>query len=182
MIFFDELDTFLVSIRAREITPDDEDIIDEIYELLVLGYLSGCESAANDLGIEIAPDLDDMEQTINKEVAGKTFGERVLDYLNGDMGDTTGTPAEAIARVAETESTRVFNEAIIREGAKNGATTKTWHTVGDDRVRDTHQPLDGVTIPMDAYFYTYTGDKALQPGMFETAEENCNCRCFLSIK
>ena len=58
---------------------------------------------------------------------------------------------------------------------------KRWVAILDDRTRDTHFYLDGTEVPLDAYFYSYSGDKALYPHGFQTAAENCNCRCDLEV-
>jgi hypothetical protein len=56
---------------------------------------------------------------------------------------------------------------------------KEWHTVGDDKVRETHKYLEGYKIPLDERFYTFDGDSALYPGGFEEAQNNVGCRCIL---
>lgn len=50
----------------------------------------------------------------------------------------------------------------------------------DDKVRDTHDYLEGMSVGIDEEFYTYDGDHALYPGGFENAQNNVNCRCFLT--
>nr|DAV01099.1 MAG TPA: hypothetical protein [Bacteriophage sp.] len=50
----------------------------------------------------------------------------------------------------------------------------------DDKVRATHQPLHAKTIPIDDYFVTFDGDRALKPGGFTKPENNVNCRCQLT--
>jgi hypothetical protein len=60
-----------------------------------------------------------------------------------------------------------------------GAKSKTWVTMMDDRVRDTHDYLEGETVGIGEDFYTYDGDHASAPGLFELAENNVNCRCEL---
>lgn len=187
-MFFDELDVFLDGFRKRyfvrseEKPPKmDEDIIDELLDLYLLAYYEGSKDAGKELMMDIEPSVEDADRVINKPIADKTFRERVTAYLNGEMGETTGTPAEAIARVAETDSVRIYNEAKLDTARTLGASIKTWHTMGDDKVRDLHEVLDGVTAPIDGYFYTYTGDRAMQPGGFEDPEGNVNCRCFITV-
>lgn len=51
--------------------------------------------------------------------------------------------------------------------------------MGDERVRDTHDPLYGIVVGLDDYFVTYDGDKALFAGGFSKAENNVNCRCLV---
>jgi hypothetical protein len=188
-MFFDELDIFLEGFRKREIVhsetkppQEDEDIIDELLDLYLLAYYEGSKDAGKELMMDVEPSVEDAKRAINRPIADKTFRERVTAYLNGDMGETTGTPAEAIARVAETDSVRIYNEAKLDTARYLGASIKTWHTMEDNRVRDTHTVLDGVSAPIDGYFYTYTGAKALAPGQFGDAAEDCNCRCFITVK
>lgn len=185
-MFFDELDRFIDSVRTRNIghseakTPqEEEDIIDELLDLYLLAYWEGSREAAEELMFDTEPSVEQAKEAIERPIAGKTFRERVHDYLNGDMGDTTGPPAEAIARVAETDAIRIFNEAGLETAKKAGAKTKTWETMEDPKVRDTHFFLQGVSAPIDGYFYTYTGAKALAPGQFGDASEDVNCRCRL---
>ena len=52
----------------------------------------------------------------------------------------------------------------------------------DDRVRDTHDYLEGVEVGLDDEFYTYLGNKAMFPGQFGVAEEDVNCRCWVTFK
>lgn len=188
-MFFDELDSFLVSFKSRDLSyserktkaEEEEDIIDELLDLYLLAYFEGSKQAAEELMFNVDPSVPDAMKTIERPVAGKTYRDRVREYLNGDMGDTTGTPAEAIARVAETDAVRIFSEAGMTTAINAGATKKTWHTVGDNRVRDTHEPLDGITVPLDANFYTWDDDMAQAPGQFEKASNNVNCRCWLTF-
>ena len=186
-MFFDELDQFLYGFRTRKFdrseakTPqEEEDIIDELLDLYLLAWWEGSQDAARELMIDVEPSIEDARKAINKPTEGKTFRDRVREYLNGEMGQTTGTPAEAIARVAETDSVRLYNEAGLSTAVKNGATKKTWHTMLDNRVRDAHAILEGQTVPVNAYFYT-DGDKALAPGQFSSADLNCGCRCRISF-
>ena len=46
----------------------------------------------------------------------------------------------------------------------------------DDRTRDSHQELDGVTIDLDENFEGEEGSGPA-PGMLGSAEEDINCRC-----
>ena len=186
-MFFDELDQFLYGFRTRKFdrseakTPqEEEDIIDELLDLYLLAWWEGSQDAARELMIDVEPSIEDARKAINKPTEGKTFRDRVREYLNGEMGQTTGTPAEAIARVAETDSVRLYNEAGLSTAQKNGATKKTWNTMRDNRVRDGHRILEGQTVPLDAYFYT-EDDMAQAPGQFSKAELNCGCRCRLSF-
>lgn len=86
---------------------------------------------------------------------------------------------DAIVRIAETESHRIANNAALDTAKYAGATKKTWATMLDDRVRESHDYLEGMTVDIDDEFYTWDGNHAPAPGMFGVPEEDCNCRCEL---
>lgn len=185
-MFFDVLDAFLAGFKARAFDPktvtpeEEEDIIDEMLDLYLLAYWEGSKEAADALMFNEEPSIEKAQEAIDEKVDGKGFRERVRAYLHGDMGETTGTPAEAIARVAETDSVRIFNQGGLDAAIAAGATLKTWQTMEDDKVRASHEILDLQTVPIDAYFYT-GDDQALAPGRFSKAENNVNCRCTLKF-
>jgi SPP1 gp7 family putative phage head morphogenesis protein len=112
-------------------------------------------------------------KVVDAKVAGKTWRERVEDYFSNG-----GTGAD-IARIADTEMHRIANTAALDTAKRAGARNKTWITMLDDRVRDTHDYLEGQTVSIDDDFYTYDGDHASAPGLFSFASNNVNCRCEL---
>ena len=89
-----------------------------------------------------------------------------------------GTGAD-LTRIADTEMHRIANTAALDTAKRAGARSKTWVTMADERVRDTHSYLESETVGIDEDFYTYDGDHASAPGLFELAENNVNCRCEL---
>jgi len=178
---FDELNRFDSEIRERfgkeslqkRDKRDEEDIIDELLDLFLLAYAMGNSVTNDNLSSDYTPDVDDVMKVVDAKVAGKTWRERVEDYFaNGGTG-------EDIARIADTEMHRIANTAALDTAKYAGARNKTWVTMLDDRVRDTHDYLEGETVGIDDDFYTYDGDHASAPGLFELAENNVNCRCEL---
>lgn len=149
---------------------DKEKALDIIYDYLVYAYLMGVDNVNEELSTSIRANDKEMRESIFKKIAGKDFRERVEEYA--DKGDIEG-----IMKVAETDAHRNMEDASQRTAKKAGAKKKTWRTMGDDRVRDTHDYLDGMTLPIDQRFVTYTGDSTMYPGEFGVAEEDCNCRC-----
>ena len=108
-------------------------------------------------------------------VNGDTYPQisrRIKEKLEGDAG-------KAI-RIVRTESTRIYNKGqfdSMKHAEEQGVTmTKTWNSASDDRTRDSHADLDGVTIPIDEYF-NIDGDEGLHPGDFSEAKNVINCRC-----
>lgn len=180
---FDELNTFVATLRTRfpngklpKRREEFEDILDEMLDLFLLAYATGNEVTNASLDSDWQPTLDDVMEVVDKKVAGKTWRERAEEYFENEGS------VEDLVRIAETESHRDANEAAWKTAVFGGAKEKTWVTMRDLRVRETHSPLEGVTIPIDAEFYTWDGDHAFAPGMFDTPENNVNCRCELMFK
>lgn len=176
----DELNRLNTEIRTRfgdaqlpQSKADEEDIIDELLDLFLLAYAMGNSVTNRNLSSEWMPPVDEVMKVVDAKVADKTWRKRVEEYFaNG------GTGAD-IARIADTEMHRIANTAALDTAKKAGATSKTWVTMLDDRVRETHDYLEGMTVDIDEDFYTYDGDHASAPGLFELAENNVNCRCEL---
>lgn len=196
-------------------------LLDEIEDMLILSYLFGSEAANTMLDLDIRPDKKEVSASVNKVIAGKTWRQRVTEYLEADApqnapepvsegeadtqpqiaaesiaeGDSAISPpvlpeggraaVERIMRVVETDSHRVYNEAmwnVAKEAESRGYVIyKRWETMLDDRVRDTHAYLQGEAVPLSEYFYTYDGDYALRPGDFQFPENTINCRCRLVL-
>lgn len=171
---------------------------DIIFELLTMGYVYGITVAGLDLEEDIPVDRERMKEVIWQPTAGETFAERITDHVDAANEALATDPMakEAITDLleselgvlTETETHRVINEAIMdgaaayAEAHPDELVTKTWVTMADDRVRDTHWYLEGVTVPLDALFYTYDNDSAYAPGGFELTSNNCNCRCVLRLR
>ena len=177
---FDELNSVADDIRAKIAKTDgklekedEEDIIDELLDLFLLAYATGNGVTNDNLSSSWKPTVDEVMDTVDAKVAGKTWEERVREYAEN------GGTADDIVRIAETETHRIANEAALNTAKKAGATSKTWQTMMDDRVRETHDYLLGVTVGINDDFITFDGDSAPAPGMFSLAENNVNCRCEL---
>lgn len=195
---FDELSVVSERIKADfQLAPEQrkaakEDRMDEILELLILSYLYGNE-AANDMlyrteietrmrseteTVRIVPiDTDSMNGSVYRDIAGENWEQRVSDYYDSEDGT-----ADDVIRVLDTDSHRVYNDAIEDVGERSsGRIYKTWRTMEDLRVRDPHAYLEGMTIPIDRRFYSYNGQSARYPGDFGTPEMDCNCRCRIEL-
>jgi hypothetical protein len=162
-------------IKSRQ---DAEEIIDELLDLFLLSYANGATATNTELGTAVMPSVDAVDAAVYAPVAGETWRDRVMGYY-----DSGGTLYD-IRRIAETDAARIYNQgavdAVVANGLQ-GSTSKRWQTMEDDRVRDTHSYLQGMVVPFDADFYTYDGDHAPFPGMFELPENSINCRCVVEV-
>ena len=179
---FDELNNLTEQIRERfgnEPLPTKnnkevkEDVLDMLLDFFLLAYAMGNTVTNDNLGANWIPSAEEALKTVNKVVAEKTWTQRVEDYFsNGGTG-------EDLIRIAETEMHRDANESALLTAQHAGAKNKTWVTMADEKVRDSHQYLETMTVGINDDFYTYDGDHASAPGMFELAQNNVNCRCEL---
>ena len=178
---FDELNAFIERLRTRYADgqlpqgnkAEEEDIIDELLDLFLLAYAQGNSVTNANLSSDWMPAVDDVMKVIDAKVAGKTWRERAEEYF------ANGGSVDDLIRIAETETHRDANESALNTARRAGAKAKTWVTMADEKVRDTHQYLELMTVDIDEDFYTYDGDHASAPGMFELAQNNVNCRCEL---
>ena len=190
---YQEVKTWLMEQAPSQLMEKKVQAVNVVWDLLEYLYMLGFTSAKEEVG-QIAEDVkhflpddyDDAKEKLTDEqqkVAdmsifrkfdNKDFTDRVREYA--ELGN-----ANEILRVVETDGNRVYNTGGV-EGAKSvGATSKTWNTMLDDRVRDTHDPLQGVTVGIDDKFVTWDGDEARYPGDFEDVANNVNCRCWLTF-
>lgn len=169
---------------------DRKHLEDTIFELITMGYVYGVEVAGLDFDQDFPVSRERMFESANRPTKGETFRERIehhLDEYEASPKDEAATEklVNQLTVVAETETHRTINEggyeAAERYAEEHPGVTiyKTWETMQDDKVRDEHEELQGATVPLDARFYSWTGDSALRPGDFMSPELNIGCRCLL---
>lgn len=162
---------------AKQKKPRKEDIdrfCDYMEFVFCLIYDYGWKDAEQIIGIVPAKDgLDD--KAVNLEIDGETFRERAEKQI-ADLSE------EGILRIIETEMHRDYNTGVYDAAKQSGKRVmKHWNTMQDGRVRETHDYLEGAVVRVDDRFYTFDGDSALAPGGFSKPENNCNCRCWITL-
>jgi hypothetical protein len=179
VLAFDEINA-LTSTSYKSAGGDVSRIADDILSFLINAYTLGIKAVSQMLAYEITVDVSKMNDAIYTVIDGKTFEDRIADHVNA--GDLAG-----LQTLAESEFHRVYNTATD-DGAKSFSSSvgygvnKTWVTVGDDKVRDTHRYLEQISVGLDEEFYTYDGDHASYPGGFTKAENNVGCRCIVEYR
>ena len=183
---FDELDVlrerlnadFSLGTEQRKLFRDDR--IDEILDMLIMAYVFGTEDADEELTVEETVVTEEMYDAVWLEIAGRNWEQRVREYFDNPNGTV-----DDIMRVVETDTNRIYSDAVLNVGekvSKRGVpVSKTWNTMLDDRVRDTHEFLESVTVPVDRRFTTFDGDSARYPGDFANPQNNCGCRCYITL-
>lgn len=183
LVGFDEINQMISTSYRLAVTELDDvqdqvaQIIDDLLSMLILAYNAGMDATAQNLDADLSVDLDALEDALYTSIDGKTFEQRVQEYvLAQDMA--------GLSVVAASEYHRLYNAGAY-DGAKQfGRTqglgiTKRWVTVRDDRVRETHRYLEGMSVDVDEEFYTSDGDHAPYPGAFRKAKNNVGCRCIV---
>ena len=107
-------------------------------------------------------------------------GEEPQETDEHPVSDAYYISEDRAVLIGEEEANSDANYEDFRDAVENGMTEKIWHTMLDNRVRETHRPLEGVQIPIEKYFMV--GDALmLYPRDVEHAEdypeEICGCRC-----
>lgn len=167
---------------------DADDVILWFDDFMIDAYLEGFAVIGwlLDDDEDRMPDYGKIYSTIEKPYEGKTAYDRIREYV-------ADRDSESLKRVFETEFHRVYNtgshdraEAVEKSlnqkperGEERKHVMKTWLTMRDYRVRETHRYIEGISIPMDSVFATFDGDEAQFPGGFSRVENNANCRCIL---
>lgn len=149
-----------------EKTPKERE--DSLLDLLIMAYVFGVNDVSESLKEEIKPDTDKMYESVYKKIAGEDWRERL------SVAETEGE----VERIFVTEIHRCFSDGQW-DSAIGKATHKIWHTMEDEKVRDTHWFIDGDKVGINEYFYTLDGDRALRPYGFTFPENSINCRCWL---
>ena len=157
-------------------------IASDVQSILINAYSSGIRAAGEMTGMGLEVELMLMIDAVYKVIDGKDYEDRLIEHLLADDRD-------AVLRLVQSEYHRIWNTAV-EDGADQFRTRsgkkveigKKWNTMGDDRVRDNHWYLDGVTVPFDDEFHTPDGDHGRFPGDFENADNNVNCRCWITLE
>ena len=172
---FDELNTMIQGMMENMSLTE---FLDNAEDILIAAYKRGSNDVLAMLDYSFAYDLDitKLKTALNEVKGNMTYVNRII------LGYETYSLKE-MQRLMSAEYHRMYNSGAFDTATDiegmNIALMKEWKTVGDDKVRDTHFFLEGYKVPIDEYFYTYDGDKALYPGDFEKPENVVNCRCYL---
>lgn len=175
LLKFDELNRLQGVIQRFVESATDVREAENIFDdLLIDAYVEGFSGVNYLLEADNNIDKFQLEAAKDKRYDGESIQDKLRKYYaDGDIG--------SIKTLIDSEFHRMYGQGGYDSASKiDRPIVKRWRTVGDDKVRDTHDFLDGTTTPLDGYFYSFDGDYGLAPGMFQTADNNANCRCWLT--
>lgn len=116
----------------------------------------------------------DVSETISEGIeAGESnakIAARIREAFNGISKERSET-------IAQTEVAAAYGQARQRGMQENGVTYKKWLTARDEKVRTSHQDVDGDIVGTNEHFHVGSS-LLLHPGDPNgPAEEVINCRC-----
>lgn len=146
---------------------------------------------------ELSPDA------LRRALRDKRFDRTVLNAIDRGQSLTAAQIDKMVGRyhekmlahraevIARTESLRAVNqgtEALFQQGIDEGTLQadnmeRIWNTASDDRVRDSHEPMNGQSQPFGVAFQSGAGNALMYPGDPDApAEETIQCRCVVATR
>lgn len=109
----------------------------------------------------------------------QNFSEETVDVTLRHIDEPFYLSDDRSLLIATNEGNSVFNYQEFSEAVTEGKTRKRWITERDNKVRETHAEVNGVTIPIMEPFVV--GDSlmlfAKDVSLGASMEEIANCRC-----
>lgn len=132
--------------------------------------------------LAIQTNADKVKQNIKTDIIVGIQQQKSLTEVADMVKKSLETNANNAVRIAQTEQTRVMNQArfAVAEKAQNKGVEvfKVWDARLDRKTRPSHSKLDGDAIPLDEKFSNglmYPADPSGE------AKEVVNCRCSLTF-
>lgn len=128
--------------------------------------------------IEAGNRIDIPEGTLIERAA--EYAENFVETTREHQGEAYYYSEDRLMFNAENESNGLYNTLDYDDAVEDGFRYKTWRTMEDEKVRESHADIDGLTIPVDRLFEV--GDSLMaypkDTSYDASAEETVNCRCW----
>lgn len=125
-------------------------------------------------------DANNLKKTIAREATRGVASGLTYEDIARNIQNVSKVPLSNANRIARTEGHRIQQasqmDAQKAAKAKGADVVKQWNSILDGKTRPTHRKLDGQIREVDEPF-EMDGKKAMFPGDFGSAAEDCNCRC-----
>ncbi len=110
------------------------------------------------------------------------FAIEVVDSTLNHREDPYYYSKDRARLCAEDQSNFIYDDKDFSDAVANGYLFKTWETVGDNRVRNSHVEVEGLTIPIEEPFVLQGGLMLAPHDLSMGADESevILCRCTLS--
>lgn len=129
--------------------------------------------------IRICDRYDLIPNMVHIDRLAETIVDNTLQNIDTEWYTSIGRSVN----IAETETNNSANYDDLQDAIESGLTQKTWVTMRDNKVRESHVVLDGATIGVDELFQV--GDAEMrfpcdEELAFDYPEEIVGCRCTIS--
>ena len=111
--------------------------------------------------------------------------EALVDNTLDDLDNSYMTSTERFIIIACTEANNAANYSEYKDALEEGLTEKQWHTMRDNKVRKTHEILDGKVIGITELFFVGNAEMRFpcdEEYAFDNPEETVNCRCTVTYQ
>jgi hypothetical protein len=125
--------------------------------------------------------LVDLSNTIRSGIYNGVSYSNMTKELQGIFGSDKVTN-DTIARTETRRVISVGQTDVLDKVPESVGLMKKWVSVKDERVRSSHQSMNGKTIPYDEDFVTPLGSKGKAPMQLKgpsAKADVCNCRCIM---
>jgi hypothetical protein len=133
-----------------------------------------------------------FDRTVAKAIAeGKALPPDMVAKIAGRYSDgllalrgETLARTETMAALGQSQE-EAYRQAIAKGSVQADQVEGTWHTAGDNRVRDTHEAINGQKVKFGQPFRSPSGALLLYPGdtsLGAGPSEICNCRCWRELR
>lgn len=180
--YFSEMDLPDEEIELRiRVANDFQRFFHNLFLLMLTGEALR-EKYINDIRneyIRICDRYDLIPNTAHIDRLAETIVDNTLQNIDNEFYTSIGRSVN----IAEAETNNSANYDDLQDAIESGLTQKTWVTMRDNKVRDTHVALDGATIGIDELFQV--GDAEMrfpcdEEVAFDYPEEIVGCRCTIS--
>lgn len=160
---------------------------EEIFDAIMLFLIWCDESPENVKREDTQRDMENLyREVIFQKVEPDEFIDIYVPFFIGNLVEVTTenindkyyTSVDRAANIACNEANTVINYAEVQQAKEQGYLFKKWQAEVDNRTRLDHISMDGVTIPIDAYFIFDDCEMFVPHDEVNgTARQCVNCRC-----
>lgn len=129
------------------------------------------------VALKYSRDTDELQGYLDDKA--EDFIKITKEYF--DKGDPYGVSKERATWEAVNEANDVIGYEEVLKAAEEGYKYKIWRTERDDRVRPTHEVMEGTKIPIDEMFVVGDGLMRYPHDFYYNPDECFNCRCALEF-
>lgn len=189
----DQIEAILAELTDKDMREAIEPVLRQVIEQFGSAQLAelGVETAFNMQSVAVQEFLSRSAGAHVRGIGKTTRGKlrRVLTQASADGLGTNDIARKLRAQfrsfkgrrsllIAQQETARASTFAVNESMKQGGVEEKEWLSTRDDRVRESHQALDGQRVPVDDNFTSpVTGNSGPHPTELGDPQDDLACRC-----